>query len=223
MDKLWFWISVLTGVLGVSAQTDLSGKAFVFPKESDSSHVSLKVVLKKPLQNFTLCLRAFTDLTRPYSLFSYSTQKEYNELLLYKSKGNFYSLYIGGTKVSTSVKEEALSSVHLCVSWESSSGIAEFWLNGRPLVRKGLKRGYSIGTNPKIILGQEQDSYGGGFNKSQSFVGELGDLYTWDSVLFPEEIKYAYHGTIINPNILSWKALNYQINGYVVTKPLVWL
>lgn len=203
--------------------TDLSGKVFVFPRESSSDHVNLITQLKEPLQNFTLCLRAFSDLTRPYSLFSYNAQGKDNELLIYKEKVGQYSLYIGRSKVTAKVVEDYLAPLHICTSWESSSGIAEFWINGKPLVKKGLRQGYSVEPHPKIVLGQEQDSYGGSFDKSQSFVGEIGDLYLWDSVLSSDEIQLVYQGSPLNPNILDWTALNYEANGYVVIKPRVWV
>jgi hypothetical protein len=79
-----------------------------------------------------------------------------------------------------------------------------------------------VKTHPKIVLGQEQDSYGGNFDVSQSFVGEIGDLYMWDSVLSPQEILLVYQGSTFNPNVLNWRALNYEVKGYVVIKPLVW-
>uniref|UniRef100_A0A8D2B4S2 Pentraxin family member n=1 Tax=Sciurus vulgaris TaxID=55149 RepID=A0A8D2B4S2_SCIVU len=222
MDKLLFCVSVLTNLLGAFAQTDLSGKVFVFPRESSSDYVNLITQLKEPLQNLTLCLRAYSDLSRPYSLFSYNAQGKDNELLIYKEKVGQYSLYIGRSKVTAKVFEDFPAPVHICTSWESSSGIAEFWINGKPLVKKGLRQGYSVEPHPKIVLGQEQDSYGGGFDRSQSFVGEIGDLYMWDSVLSPEEIQFVYQGSSLNSNILDWRALNFEVNGYVVIKPLVW-
>ncbi|XP_062959737.1 serum amyloid P-component [Cynocephalus volans] len=222
MNKLLLWVSVLTIFLEAYAQTDLSGKVFVFPRESSSDHVKLIPELEKPLQNFTLCIRAYTDLSRAYSLFSYNTPGKDNELLIYREKLGGYSLYIGRNKVTGKVIEEFPAPVHICVSWESSSGIAEFWVNGKPLVKKGLRQGYSVEAQPKIVLGQEQDSYGGGFDKSQSFVGEIGDLYMWDSLLSPEEIQLVYHGSALNPNILNWQALSYEIKGYVVIKSRVW-
>ncbi|XP_037360365.1 serum amyloid P-component [Talpa occidentalis] len=223
MDKLLLWVSVLTTLSGVLAQTDLNRKVFVFPRESSSDHVSLKAELEKPLQNFTLCLRAFSDLVHGYSLFSYNVRGKDNELLVFKEKIGLYSLHIGGTKVTFKVTEEFPAPVHLCVIWESSTGIAEFWINSKPLVKKGLKQGYSLGTHPKIILGQEQDSYGGGFDENQSFVGEIGDVCMWDSLLSPDNIKSLYHSsTCLSPNFLNWKALNYETKGYVVTKPRVW-
>ncbi|XP_021571476.1 serum amyloid P-component isoform X2 [Carlito syrichta] len=222
MDKLMLWVSVLTGILEAFAQTDLSGKVFVFPKESSSDHVRLIAQLEKPLENFTLCFRAYSDLSRGYSLFSYNVQGKDNELLIYKERVGEYSLYIGKSKVTFKVKEEYPAPVHICTSWESSSGIAEFWVNGKALVKKGLKQGYSVAANPKIVLGQEQDSYGGGFDKSQSFVGEIGDLNMWDSVLSLEDILLLYQGSSLDSNVLDWKALNFEAKGYVVIKPLVW-
>lgn len=195
----------------------------MFPRESSSDHVNLITQLKEPLQNFTLCLRAFSDLTRPYSLFSYNAQGKDNELLIYKEKVGQYSLYIGRSKVTAKVVEDYLAPLHICTSWESSSGIAEFWINGKPLVKKGLRQGYSVEPHPKIVLGQEQDSYGGSFDKSQSFEGEIGDLYLWDSVLSSDEMQLVYQGSPLNPNILDWTALNYEANGYVVIKPRVWV
>ncbi|XP_027806565.1 serum amyloid P-component [Marmota flaviventris] len=222
MDKLLFWVSVLTSLQGTFAQTDLRGKVFVFPRESSSDHVNVIAEVKKPLQNLTLCLRAYSDLSRAYSLFSYNAQGKDNELLIYKEKAGQYNLYIGRSKVTAKVVEDPLAPVHICTSWESSTGIAEFWINGKPLVKKGLKQGYSVEPHPKIVLGQEQDSYGGSFDKSQSFVGEIADLYLWDTVLSPEEIQLVYQDSPPSPNILNWRDLNYEVNGYVVTKPRVW-
>ncbi|XP_008505955.2 serum amyloid P-component-like [Equus przewalskii] len=222
MNKLLLWVSVLTSLPEAFAQTYLSGKVFVFPRESSSDHVNLITKLEKPLQKFTVCFRAYSDLSRAYSFFSYNIRTKDNELLIYKDKVGQYALHIGGTKVIAKAIEQFPSPVHICTSWESSSGIAEFWVNGKPLVKKGLKQGYSVGVNPKIVLGQEQDSCGGGFNQNQSFVGEIGDLYMWDSVLSPEEILSVYKGSPLNPNILDWRALSYEVEGYVVIKPLVW-
>ncbi|XP_038205148.1 serum amyloid P-component [Arvicola amphibius] len=226
MDKLilLLGVSVLASLLTEAfAQTDLTGKVFVFPRESDSDYVKLFPRLEKPLENFTLCFRAYSDLSRHYSLFSYSTKGRDNELLVYKTEVGEYQLFIGHSKVTVRGLEEHASPVHFCTSWESSSGIAEFWVNGKPWVKKGLQKGYVIKAQPIIVLGQEQDTYGGGFDKSQSFVGEIGDLNMWDSVLTPQNIKLMYHGSTLAPNILDWKNLNYEMNGNVVIKPCVWL
>nr|AFA37931.1 SAP [Rattus norvegicus] len=223
MDKLLLWMSVFTSLLSEAfAQTDLNQKVFVFPRESETDYVKLIPWLEKPLQNFTLCFRAYSDLSRSQSLFSYSVNSRDNELLIYKDKVGQYSLYIGNSKVTVRGLEEFPSPIHFCTSWESSSGIAEFWVNGKPWVKKGLQKGYTVKSSPSIVLGQEQDTYGGGFDKTQSFVGEIADLYMWDSVLTPENIHSVDRGAPPNPNILDWRDLNYEINGCVVIKPRMW-
>ncbi|KAL1770024.1 SAP [Sigmodon hispidus] len=211
MDRLLLLgMSILISLLSEAfAQTDLTGKVFVFPRESQSDHVKLIPHLDKPLENFTL-------------LFSYNTLGRDNELLIYKNRVGEYQLYIGQLEVTVQGVEDFASPVHFCTSWESSSGIAEFWVNGKPWVKKGLQMGYTVKGQPSIVIGQEQDSYGGSFDQSQSFMGEIGDLNMWDSVLTPEKIKSAYQGSTIDPNILNWQNLTYEMNDYVVIRPCTW-
>uniref|UniRef100_A0A8C6FX74 Pentraxin family member n=1 Tax=Moschus moschiferus TaxID=68415 RepID=A0A8C6FX74_MOSMO len=210
MNKQMLWVSVSPYL-----STDLRGKVFVFPRESSIDHVTLITKLEKPLKNLTFLFS--------YNLFSYNIYSKDNELLVFKNRIGEYSLYIGKAKVTVRATEEFPNPVHIYTSWESTTGIAEFWVNGKPLVKRDLKQGYSVGAYPKIVLGQEQDSYGGGFDKSQSFMGEIGDLYMWDSVLSPEEILLVYQGSsFINPTILDWQALKYETKGYVIVKPMVW-
>ncbi|XP_069334622.1 mucosal pentraxin-like [Eulemur rufifrons] len=219
MEKILLGVLLLTTVAGgVPANSDMTGKVFIFPKESATAYVSLIPKVKKPLQNFTLCLKAFTDLTRPYSLFSYSIPSQDNELLLFVKKMGVYMLYIGNSEVTFNAPPSPYIPTHVCASWESASGIAELWVNGKLLGRKGVRQGYSVGSEAKIILGQEQDSFGGQFDASQSFVGEIWDVSLWDHVLPLKEM----HDLCNSGNILNWQDLTYEDNGYVVTKPKVW-
>ena len=41
----------------------------------------------------------------------------------------------------------------------------------------------------KLIFGQDQDSYGGGFSQDQSFIGEMTGISFWDRVLSAAEIS----------------------------------
>uniref|UniRef100_A0A8C3C3V4 Ig-like domain-containing protein n=1 Tax=Cairina moschata TaxID=8855 RepID=A0A8C3C3V4_CAIMO len=78
-----------TGPLGTAVATydlwinDLVNQVFVFPRETKDSYVVLRVKPEQPLLNFTVCLRSYTDLTRPHSLFSYATKAQDNEILLF--------------------------------------------------------------------------------------------------------------------------------------------
>uniref|UniRef100_A0A8C0ZRL1 Pentraxin family member n=1 Tax=Castor canadensis TaxID=51338 RepID=A0A8C0ZRL1_CASCN len=192
--------------------TDMSENAFIFPKESDNSYVSLEAQLKKPLKAFTVCLQIYTELsmTHGYSIFSYAMKKQPNEILIFWSKGRGYIFGVGGPEVLFKVPEITTAPVHICASWESVTGIVEFWLNGKPL------------TEASIILGHEQDSFGGGFDANQSLVGNIGNVNMWDFVLSPEESNTIYVGETFSPNVLKWRSLIYEAHGDVFTKPQLW-
>ncbi|XP_034376543.1 mucosal pentraxin [Arvicanthis niloticus] len=218
MEKVIAGVLFLSVFSGSVSQSDMKGKAFIFPRESSTAYVSLIPQVQKSLKNFTLCLKAFTDLTRPYSIFSYNTKTKDNEILLFVENLGEYMFYVGNSVAIFKAPTSLYDPVHICVSWESGSGIAEFWLNGKPLGRKGLKKGYTVGGEAKIILGQEQDSFGGRFDVKQSFVGEIWDVSLWDYVVPLEEV----HDSCNNGNLINWQALIYEDNGYVVTKPRLW-
>ncbi|XP_037363931.1 mucosal pentraxin-like [Talpa occidentalis] len=197
---------------------DLRGKSLIFPQESTTAYVSLIPKVKKSLSNFTLCMKAFTDLKRTYSLFSYSTRSRDNEILLFVNAPGVYMLYIANSAVTFNGPPVAYAPIHVCVSWESASGIAELWVNGKPLGRKGVRKGYILGAEAKIFLGQEQDSFGGGFDAKQSFVGEIWEVSLWDKIFYLKNMcAYCPSG-----NLLTWHNLIHRDYGYVVTKPRVW-
>ncbi|TFJ97553.1 mitochondrial carrier-like protein 2 [Platysternon megacephalum] len=203
-------------------QTDLHGKVFVFPKASATAHVILKPRLEQPLRNVSVCLRFGCDLTRAYSLFSYATKDKDNDFLLFKPKPGELRLYVGGEPVTFKVPERTGTSTgweHVCASWESATGIAELWVNGSPLPRKGLQKGYSVSDQGVLVLGQEQDNPGGGFDMNQSFVGEITDVYMWETLLSPDEVSLAMSNGVLPHLILDWRTLSYETKHYVVIKP----
>ncbi|XP_004390286.1 C-reactive protein-like [Trichechus manatus latirostris] len=222
MEKLLLCFLAFLSLPSAFSAIDMSKKAFVFPKESDDSFVRLISQQKQPLKAFTVCLYVYSDLPRGYSIFSYNTRTQDNEILLFKEKTGEYSISVGGTDIFFKYPGNS-APLHMCITWESVSGIVELWVDGKPMVRKSLKRGYSVGWEANIVLGQEQDSFGGNFNKEQCLVGEIGDVNMWDFVLSPGEIRSVYSGESFSPNVLTWRALAYEMYGEVFTKPRLWL
>ncbi|XP_018781442.1 serum amyloid P-component-like isoform X2 [Serinus canaria] len=219
MGPLQLCLLILTALLGPTALQDLSSSVFVFPRESQNAHVQVTTKLEKPLNNFTVCLKSYTDLTRPYSLFSYATRKQSNEILLFKPKPGQYDLNVGNQVLSFTVPEILGGAQHVCVSWESSTGIVSFWFNGNPWPRKGLQKGYTVGVPASILLGQDQDSFGGGFDAKQSFVGEISSVYMWDTGISSGEVVSAMYDTPVQTPIFGWKNFPYKIVGEVYLKP----
>ncbi|NXH34268.1 MPTX protein, partial [Myiagra hebetior] len=198
---------------------DMVGSVFVFPQESQSAYVQVKVKLEQPLNNFTVCLRSFTNLTRPCSLFSYATEDQDNEILLFKPRPGLYEFYVGGKCLVFTVPQSLGKSEHVCASWESSTGIVRFWFNGKPWPRKGLQRGYTVGVPASILLGQDQDSFGGGFNDQESFVGEISSVYMWDMGISTSGVEAAMYDYSHQTPIFGWRNFPYKIVGEVYLKP----
>ncbi|XP_008941863.1 PREDICTED: C-reactive protein-like, partial [Merops nubicus] len=83
---------------------------------------------------------------------------------LVKPKPNEYPFDLGGRFVTFHVPEGITESEHAC-----------------PWPRKGLQRGSTGGVEGLIVLGQEQDAFGGGFAPHESSVGEMSAMDMWDT------------------------------------------
>ncbi|XP_058016505.1 C-reactive protein-like [Ahaetulla prasina] len=216
------FLLLLPGLLGTLSQENLEGKAFVFPLASNLVFVKLKMDLQKPLTSFTVCERFQTDVVRPFVLFSYATKEDDNEFLLHTNKQNLLSVFMKHGIVNFDVSKAPASSSckeHLCFTWESKTGLAGLWWNGQPLPRKILMKNLVVQGNTSIVLGQEQDSFGGQFDANQCFVGEMEDVYFWDRVLQPDEICRVWHNRLVPRPLIDWRELYYEIHGEVIVAP----
>ncbi|KAL7978220.1 hypothetical protein Chor_014759 [Crotalus horridus] len=213
LPSLLLILACLSGSFG---QQDLRNKVFVFPTSSTTAVVLLHISKQQPLTKLTVCLRHYTLLSRSYGLFSYATQTNSNDFLILKKDANEYSIYVGGSYVNFKVPQKAEPSWdHICVSWDSTNGLVQFWLNGKPFPRRSLKKGYSISQEASIMLGQDQDSFGGGFHINQSFVGEISDVNMWPFVLGPSMVRVSKSNIDIANPLISWKSLSYTIKNEV--------
>ncbi|XP_055019820.1 serum amyloid P-component-like, partial [Boleophthalmus pectinirostris] len=168
---------------------------------------------------FIYCpLRSFTDLKRDHCLFSKSTPSFPNEFLVFYDYTNKeVEIHLKEQKAEYRFLDYKPNQWHsLCTTWDMGSGLVQVWFNGMPLARKFVKQANMTG-EPIIILGQEQDSHGGGFDINQSFVGMMTDVHMWDYVLSSCEIqKYMAELSFTPGNVLNWAALDFQINGRVL-------
>uniref|UniRef100_A0A8C5S7I9 Pentraxin family member n=1 Tax=Laticauda laticaudata TaxID=8630 RepID=A0A8C5S7I9_LATLA len=213
LPSLLLILACLSGSFG---QKDLRNKVFVFPAPTTTAVVDLQVSNQHPLTKLTVCLRYYTLLSRAYALFSYATRSSDNDFLIFKSQPNEYAIHVGNAAVNFKLPpKEKPSWDHVCVSWDSSNGLVQLWHNGEALPRLGLKKGYSISPQASIVLGQEQDNFGGGFDASQSFVGEMSDVYLWARVLTPTEIRLSSNNAELSDPLISWKSLSYTIKSEV--------
>ncbi|XP_040203121.1 C-reactive protein-like [Rana temporaria] len=212
-------VVVLLLVVPVSlAQEDLEGKVFVFPKETDTDRVILRPTITEPLKKVSVCLRSYTDLSRPYTPFSLATPGKDNAFLFYLQPPNTFSMHVNQEVTHFKTASENLDWRHTCVIWDSDTGVVQLWVNGKLYPRRGSMKGSSIAAETSIVLGQEQDSFGGKFDPKQSLVGEISDVHMWDYALTPEDVQKTYYGDF-HGNVINWKSLVYEIKGGVLIQP----
>ncbi|XP_005992292.1 mucosal pentraxin-like [Latimeria chalumnae] len=217
-------IFLLFFIKGLHGLTGLEGKVVSFPTETATSYVELTPQHEEELEAFTICLRFNTSLTRSYSLFSFATSAYYNDILLWSNNQRRYSIYVHNSYVSFTIPNGRSTTgwPHFCGTWESDTGKAELWLNGKSLGTKTLRRGSTVKSNPSIIIGQEQDSFGGSFQQSQSFVGNITDVHMWDYVISSCKIKSARYGSsCAKGNLIDWDTVTFHKSGNVITEPKV--
>ncbi|OCT68882.1 mucosal pentraxin [Xenopus laevis] len=221
MEKMLVVILILASASGILTQSDMSGKVFFIPQASSTSYVRLYPMMNGPFASLTVCLKSHTSLTRDYSLFSLATETKENDFLLFQEKKNKrFSVSIGNQDLYFDIPgSSAVRSI--CVSWDSLTGDVVVWVNGNPSPRKIFMKGYRVNANPIIIIGQEQDSYGGKFDAAQSFVGEISDVHMWDRVLTSQELMQALYNKDLAGNVINWQSLSYETKDEAIILPQV--
>ncbi|XP_062294824.1 C-reactive protein-like isoform X1 [Scomber scombrus] len=194
-------------------------KTVVFPSETNVDYVEMTPVRPLNLKAFTLCMRVATELPseREIILFAYRTP-EADELNLWRLKDGSVGLYLSTSADSESVNFHVphlgALETHLCVTWDSSTGATDLFMNGRKSLTKIYKPGHTMRPKGKVVIGQDFDSYAGYLDAKQSFVGEMSDVNMWDSVLCDTTIKGMSSGMRVpRGNVLDWEGPELKRHG----------
>uniref|UniRef100_A0A672Z2P9 Pentraxin family member n=1 Tax=Sphaeramia orbicularis TaxID=375764 RepID=A0A672Z2P9_9TELE len=217
MEKLLLMVLVATCW---ARPQDLSGKVLVFPKKTNTDHVKL-ITSKTTFNSVTVSnlFRFLTDLTRNYGLFSMATPVFSNDFCLFKiqSQDAIRMHARDGVTDFQSLSFPPNTWHSMCSTWRSDNGLAQLWVDGKPTIKRFIHSGQAISGVPIIILGQEQDSYGGQFDIDQSFEGMISRLHMWDYVLSESEIRrYVSDQNFTPGNVLNWRALDFTMSGKIV-------
>ncbi|XP_078592868.1 adhesion G protein-coupled receptor L2-like isoform X3 [Branchiostoma floridae x Branchiostoma japonicum] len=183
-------------------------KKIVFPHpRSTSNYAEMNTTLSEQLGSFTLCVHMRTNDTAG-SLVSYATRRSGNEILIegWRGKG-FKILAAGGQSGTKTFSLAVLDGIwhEICLTWQGEDGAWKLYVDGA-LNRSdsGLGARKVVSTPGTWILGQDQDSQGGGFDTPQAFSGEMSRVNLWDRVLSRSEIGTnwttfcSHQGNVIN-------------------------
>ncbi|XP_045900509.1 neuronal pentraxin-1 [Micropterus dolomieu] len=209
---------------GSSRKKSQSPDAFQisFPMRTNYMHGRVKRTLLQEIFALTLCLWIKAGMGPGLGTpFSYSAPGQANELVLIEWGNNPMELLIDDKAVTLPLSLGDGKWHHVCVTWSTRDGQWEAY-------QDGVQRGSGINLSPwhpikpggVFILGQEQDTLGGRFDATQSFVGEMSELHMWSHVLSASDIySLASCGSHLRGDVIAWSETEVELRGGVSKYP----
>ncbi|KAJ0050844.1 hypothetical protein NL108_008187 [Boleophthalmus pectinirostris] len=184
-----------------------------FPLRTNYMYAKAKRSLPE-MYSFSVCLWIKSNASPGVGTpFSYAVPGQSNELVLIEWGNNPMEILIND-KLPFLINDGKWH--HLCITWTTRDGVWEAFQDG---VMRGngenLAPYHPIKPEGVLVLGQEQDTLGGGFDATQAYVGELANLNIWNRKLTVAEI---YNLATCNSkapagNVFSWSESNIEIFG----------
>uniref|UniRef100_A0A8C4N059 Sushi, von Willebrand factor type A, EGF and pentraxin domain-containing protein 1 n=1 Tax=Equus asinus asinus TaxID=83772 RepID=A0A8C4N059_EQUAS len=149
-----------------------------------------------------------SDTTNYGTPISYALEKGSDNTFLLTDY-NGWVLYVNGKeKITDCPAVNDGSWHHIAITWTSADGAWKVYIDGKLSDGGvGLSVGSAIPGGGALVLGQEQDKKGEGFNPAESFVGSISQLNLWDYVLSPQQVKSLATSCpeeLNKGNVLAW-------------------
>lgn len=156
-----------------------------------------------------------TDTFNYGSLISYASKDSDNVFTFTDYNG--FVLYINDEKIITDLKVNDGIWHFICVSWASAAGSYEIYSDGILFLQgKSLSASKKISGNGIFVIGQEQDTLGGSFSESESFIGNITYFDIWNRTLSDVEVYEMYRTCEpYQGNLYDWTDLKFKVHGNV--------
>ena len=109
----------------------------------------------------------------------------------------------------------------MCLTWENTQGVTKLYKDGKftGQVTNNATKNYALKAGGALVLGQEQDSIGGGFNRKQTLHGQLASVNMWDKVLSESDIAAQYtHCSVPHGSVFNWSVFKSLTHGNVTVE-----
>lgn len=130
-----------------------------------------------------------TDTKKESGIVSYASSVSSDEFLLrdYRS----LKVIVRGVGVNSNVAFNDGAWHHLVATWQSSTGQVKVYKDGALAFTSAtpLQKGVSLAGGGALVLGQDQDAINGGFQSSQSFVGNMDEFSLYGKVLTAANVQ----------------------------------
>src|SRR5688572_9666088 len=190
---------LLLTVLTASAQTPGAGRAVTF-NGTTSHYVIANPFNGFPSTAFTVEFWLWsTDDTKAGTPFSYAVSGEDNMLFIHDYRDLRFRL--GGTAIpssgATGVAVNNGQWHHIAITWTRSGGNFMLYVDGNVRYNAtGVRTNLTIPSGGALVLGQEQDSVGGGFETAEAFLGNLDEVRVWNVARSSFSIRNDMHRSL---------------------------
>ena len=107
---------------------------------------------------------------------------------------------------------------HICATWENFKGDWQLYKDGQ-LEKNGtgMMINHTVAPGGTVVIGQEQDSVGGGLDSDEAFgPGEVTEVNLWGTVLSASDIAAQHSNCTITPGkVHSWPQFRNDVHGDV--------
>src|SRR5262249_38375301 len=131
-----------------------------------------------------------TDSTKDGSLFSYGAGGEPNSFLIHDQR-NLSLLLNSSARIATGIAINDGAWHHVAVAW-STSGALQLFKDGT-LAFSTNRAGIPLGDGGALVLGQDQDIIGGGFEAAEAFLGDMDEVRVWSVVRTSAQIAQNFN------------------------------
>lgn len=187
-----------------------------FPLRTNYMYAKAKRSLPE-MYSFSVCLWIKSNASPGVGTpFSYAVPGQSNELVLIEWGNNPMEILINDKVAKLPFLINDGKWHHLCITWTTRDGVWEAFQDG---VMRGsgenLAPYHPIKPEGVLVLGQEQDTLGGGFDATQAYVGELANLNIWNRKLTVAEIHNLATCNSKAPagNVFSWSESTIEVFG----------
>ncbi|XP_069995299.1 uncharacterized protein [Penaeus vannamei] len=170
------------------------------------------------LNAFTICYRLRLFYFRRESVvLSYAISDEDNNVIRLDHTTRGFRMQLVGALNTSGQNIPLWHWCHYCLAANLSSGDWAMAIQGEITIRdQGDIRliNKSIEGDGVLILGQDQDVLGGGFQEDQSLSGEITELHIWDYALDDVTINdIANFQSNLHGNVINWLTSSWELRG----------
>ena len=140
--------------------------------------------------SYEITFSSTTPGTTHTTLLSYAVGASHNELLLDINGTDLRLITQTGSGPTVDISAYNLfdGNVHsVAFTWDSATGTTDFYVDGA-LIGSGTTATGALTPGGTFLLGQDQDSEGGGFNSNEIFHGEIYQAALWGDIRTSSEI-----------------------------------